>query len=121
MLTRAAASFPLAVRLRGDSGAPVGEVFAFLSGLYFRGKLTYAARFATPPAGLPGAFVITPNAGLIEADRAVSAADLRRFARVDIDARNPRYRRPFARDAVRIAEGRPGLEAVLLGSVASDK
>ena len=30
-------------------GAPLGDVFAFVSGLYFRGKLTYALRFAAPP------------------------------------------------------------------------
>src|ERR1051325_10991404 len=36
------AEFPLAVQLRRREGAPLGEVFAFLSGLYFRGKLTYA-------------------------------------------------------------------------------
>ena len=120
MLTRPAASFPLAVRLR-NAGAPVGEVFAFCSGLYFRGKLAYAARFARPPASLPGAFVITPSAGLFATDRPVQAADLRRFARVAIDTRDPRYRRPFERDALRVARGRPDLEVVLLGSVASDK
>jgi hypothetical protein len=27
----------------------LGDVFAFISGLYFRGKLTYAMRFAAPP------------------------------------------------------------------------
>ena len=42
------AQFDLAVRLRRD-GAPLGEVFAFISGLYFRGKLTYAQAFAAPP------------------------------------------------------------------------
>src|SRR4051812_46914723 len=41
------AEFPLAVQLRRREGAPLGEVFAFLSGLYFRGKLTYATTFAT--------------------------------------------------------------------------
>ena len=30
-------------------GAALGDVFAFVSGLYFRGKLTYARRFAAPP------------------------------------------------------------------------
>ena len=34
-------------------GAPLGEVFSFLSALYFRGKLTYAQRFAAPPDGCP--------------------------------------------------------------------
>ena len=31
----------LAIRLR-DGGAPLGEVFSFISGLYFCGKLAYA-------------------------------------------------------------------------------
>ena len=31
----------LAQRLR-DTGVPLGELFSFLSALYFRGKLTYA-------------------------------------------------------------------------------
>src|SRR5439155_22170890 len=40
------AEFPLAVQLRQPEGATLGDVFAFLSGLYFRGKLTYARAFA---------------------------------------------------------------------------
>ena len=43
------ASFELALRLRSTEGAPIGDVFAFLSGLYFRGKLAYARAFARPP------------------------------------------------------------------------
>ncbi len=46
------AQFDLAVKLR-EEGAPLGEVFAFISGLYFRGKLAYAEAFAGPPAGVP--------------------------------------------------------------------
>src|SRR5207249_9245689 len=55
LLTSGRARFPLAERLRSPAGAPLGEVFSFLSGLYFRGKLTYARAFARPPAALePG-------------------------------------------------------------------
>ena len=43
----------LAQRLRGD-GAPLGEVFSFLSALYFRGKLAYAQAYANPPSNCPG-------------------------------------------------------------------
>jgi hypothetical protein len=32
------AEFDLAMRLRSSQGASLGEVFSFLSGLYFRGK-----------------------------------------------------------------------------------
>src|SRR5262245_48820840 len=62
------ASFSLADRLRSTEGAPLGELFAFVSGLYFRGKLTYARRFAVPPdpggAIADSVHIITPNAGL---------------------------------------------------------
>jgi hypothetical protein len=57
------ARFDLARRLRTRDGAPLGEVMSFLSGLYFRGKLAYALRFACPPMGVPGVFVITPCQG----------------------------------------------------------
>ena len=30
----------------------LGDIFPFLSGLYFRGKLAYAEAFAPPPQGL---------------------------------------------------------------------
>ena len=40
------AGFELAHRVQSPQGAQMGEVFAFVSGLYFRGKLTYARRFA---------------------------------------------------------------------------
>ena len=73
-------------RLREPPGAPLGEVFAFVSGLYFRGKLTYATEFARPPRGVPGVLVITPNAGLRSPAAAVTLATLKRYARVPIDA-----------------------------------
>src|SRR5689334_12815963 len=63
LLLRPGASFPLAARLRRE-GLPLGEAFAFMSGLYFRGKLAYAQSFAAPPPGIPAAFVITSGYGL---------------------------------------------------------
>src|SRR5882672_575824 len=58
------ATFPLAVRLR-ESGAAIGDVFSFLSGLYFRGKLGYGRSFACLAAAPHGVLVITPGRGLI--------------------------------------------------------
>jgi hypothetical protein len=103
-------------------GAPIGEVFRFASGLYFRGKLAYALAFARPPDGVPGALVIAPGAGLVPVDAPVTAADLRAFAAVPVDAREPRFRLPLERDARALATaiGAAG-EVVLLGSVASPK
>jgi hypothetical protein len=116
------ARFELALRLRGSSGAPMGEVFSFLSGLYFRGKHTYAHTFARPPEGLPGVLVITAGEGLLPPHEAATPARMRRWSRVSIDAGEPRYRRPLARDARRISEqAGPETEFVLLGSIATGK
>jgi hypothetical protein len=122
LLFREGADFDLARRVRRPPGVALGEVFSFLSGLYFRGKLAYAQAFAVPPAGLTGVYVITPNEGLRPADELVDLARLRGFAQVDIDADDARYHRPLRRDARRLAAllGR-GDEVVLLGSVATGK
>jgi hypothetical protein len=115
------ATFPLARALR-EEGAPLGDVFTFLSGLYFRGKLGYARRFARPPAGVPGAVVITPSEGLVSPESTVDLERLRRWAAVPIDAGEARYRRPLERDARLIDEAAgPACEVVLLGSIASGK
>ena len=115
------ARFEVAARLRSPGGAPLGEVFSFLSGLYFRGKLAYARRFARPPEGTAGVLVITASAGLLAADEPVTLSHLQRFARVSIDAANPRYRRPLARASKDLAARVDGCEIVLLGSIASGK
>ena len=121
------AQFELAQRLKSEDGAPLGEVFAFVSGLYFRGKLAYARRFARPPdptdpvvAG--GALVITTNAGLRSIDTMVNAKSFAAFATGDIDLREPSYRVPLERSAKALLEAiGPDCEVVLLGSVASGK
>jgi hypothetical protein len=120
------ASFPLAMRLRGEEGAPIGDVFSFLSGLYFRGKVTYARAFAAPPdpespISGAGVFVITPTAGLRSADTLVTLDALRTFATVDVDAGNPKYRHPLERSARAIAADIGDCGVVLLGSIASTK
>jgi hypothetical protein len=120
------ARFPLAVRLRSE-GAAIGEVFSFLSGLYFRGKLAYALAFARPPdpqsaISGSGVFVITPTAGLRSADTPVTLDALRAFAQVDVSASNARYRAPLEQSARALAEDiGPECDVVLLGSIASGK
>src|SRR5215211_9509054 len=84
--------FPLAVRLQAGARVPLGEAFSFLSGLYFRGKLAYAERFARPPAGVPGVQVITTNRGLLSADTPVTSDELRAFAATEIHADEASYR-----------------------------
>lgn len=121
MLLRPEAHFGLAARLR-STGAPLGEVFAFLSGLYFRGKLAYAARFSAPPPGSPASVVITTNRGLLDPYTPVTPADLAGFAEVPIDQRDPRYLEPLTADAEHLARSAPSdSRFILLGSVATAK
>jgi hypothetical protein len=117
------AQFALATRLREGHAAPIGEIFQFLSGLYFRGKLAYARAFARPPASLTsGVFVITTGSGLRDADTPITADAIRSFAGVDISAGNLSYRQPLERTAQWILEeGGDDMEVVLLGSIASGK
>ncbi|HEX6627895.1 MAG TPA: hypothetical protein VF105_08075 [Gemmatimonadaceae bacterium] len=117
------AEFDIAVRVRNPPGAPLGDVFSFLSGLYFRGKLAYAREFTNPPPRrAPGIQIITPTDGLCSPGSLVTLRDLERFATVAIDAEDSRYRYPLERDAGKIAERiSPKCEVVLLGSVASAK
>jgi hypothetical protein len=114
------AEFPLAQRLRSTSGVTLGEAFSFLSGLYFRGKLAYAARFARPSAEVTGVQVITTDRGLLPAAAVVGIGDLRAFGTVDIRADHPAYRAPLARDLSRL-DRLENAEFVLLGSVATGK
>jgi hypothetical protein len=121
MLFNKRAQFDLAQRLRLKP-VPIGEVFSFLSGLYFRGKLAYAKVFAKPPPGLPGIFIITSNRGLLQADTPVDLKRLQSFSKVDIDENDPRYRRPLLREAKRISViAGSDCEIVLLGSIATGK
>jgi hypothetical protein len=116
------AEFDLAKKLRCRRGAPIAEVFAFLSGLYFRGKIAYATEFALPARGIPGVFVITPTRGLVDARTRIRLDDLREFATVDIHGDDPRYRRPIERDARDLARKLPPRsEIILLGSIATGK
>jgi hypothetical protein len=122
ILLRDEARFDLAIRVKKPEGAPVGEIFAFLSGLYFRGKLTYAAAFAAAPRpDVAPAYVITSNRGLTTVHERFNRRDLEELGTVDIDARNEAYRKPLVRDARKLAKKIGGCEVVLLGSVASTK
>jgi hypothetical protein len=111
----------LAQRLRSP-GAPLGEVFSFLSALYFRGKLAYAEAFSRPPFDCPGIFIITPSAGLIPHDTVIKLRQLRGFGRVPIQLKNPVYYSSLRRSAKKVARRiGPDCEVVLLGSLASRK
>jgi hypothetical protein len=93
----------------------LGRAFAFMSGLYFRGKLSYAERFGE-------ALVITPTRGLQPASLPFTLSLLREFAVGDVSLDNPQYRSALERDVKALAKriGKPS-QVVLLGSVASGK
>ncbi len=114
------ARFPLARQFHRE-GLPVAEVFSFTSGLYFRGKITYAARFARPDLG-DVVRIITTNAGLVEPELRLTPEGLEAFGSVDIDPADPRYAEPLRRDASALAArlADDGV-AVLLGSIATGK
>ena len=116
------AQFELARKLRGKKGAPIGEVLTFLSGLYFRGKIVYAAAFARPARGTSGVLVIRPTRGLVDAKKRIHLDDLREFATVDIHQDDSRYRLPIERDAQLLAQKLPvESEVIHLGSIATGK
>ena len=122
MIMSERAQFDLARRLRSAERPTLGEVFSFLSGLYFRGKLAYANAFVQPVARSSGVLVITPNRGLLPADLPIDLAELRAFAEVDIHQDDPRYREPLERDAQKLAQRLdPRAEVILLGSIATGK
>ena len=116
MIMSERARFDLARRLRSDDPPTIGEVFTFLSGLYFRGKLAYANAFSS------AVLVITPNRGLVPADLPIGLDELRAFGDVDINEDDPRYRKPLARDLKKLIRHVPkDAQVVLLGSIATGK
>jgi hypothetical protein len=127
MVASPKATFDLARQLHSPAGAALGDLFAFVSGLYFRGKLAYARRFANPPspedpAVGAGVLVITPNAGLRAADTQVTIDSFRGFAATSIDLANVVYTTPLERSARALADVvGPECDVVLLGSIASGK
>ncbi|MCA1585455.1 MAG: hypothetical protein LC791_12060 [Acidobacteria bacterium] len=118
----------LSPRARGEmagrlaSGAlTLADAFAFMSGLYFRGKLAYAHAF-TASESASWARVITPTRGLQPLDLIVSPALIEEFASVDVASGGERFQGPLERDAWEVASRLgPCDRVVLLGSIATDK
>jgi hypothetical protein len=121
LLHRPESDHDLARRLRGNEGVALGEVFSFVSSLYFRGKLAYARAFARPPRGTGGVLVITPCDGLVAPESPVTLEDLRRYSVVPVDGADERYREPLRRDLRALLPRLDGADVVLLGSIASAK
>jgi predicted kinase len=116
------ASFPLAVQLRSPEGAPLGEVYSFVSGLYFRGKKAYAEAFGKAPPGLSAGLVISPSEGLRFLYEPVTLERLQRWAQVSIDASSRAFTEPLVEHAAALDSAfGDNARFVLLGSVATDK
>ncbi|MGZ5475205.1 MAG: hypothetical protein ACXW29_01840 [Thermoanaerobaculia bacterium] len=112
------ANFDAAQMYRTPEGVPVALAFAFMSALYFRGKITYALHFAEPS----NVYVIAPGFGLVAPDWRITEERMKTLGRTEVDARKRNYRKPLERDAKALAQSLPdGAEVVLLGSVASGK
>jgi len=93
----------MAVRLR-NQGVPLGEIFSFISGLYFRGKLAYAEKFSEVAADVRAAYVITASAGLVPCETLITRERLREISTGDVDPTNKRYRTPLDRDSAALFE-----------------
>lgn len=120
LLLNPRATFALARQFHRE-GLPLAEVFTFASGLYFRGKITYARAFARADRG-ELIRIITANAGLLDPLTPLTPESLRAFGEVDIHEDDPRYRRPLRRDARALARQLPpDGAAILLGSIATAK
>ncbi|MGE0159727.1 MAG: hypothetical protein AB7T31_09980 [Gemmatimonadales bacterium] len=120
-LLAGAGSAVVSMRIAAGERAPIGEVYASISSLYFRGKLAYARRYGRQPHST-GVRVITPDRGLCAADETVDLADLRRMARTAIDEREPAYRDALVASAEELHRTLPeSALVVLLGSLATKK
>jgi hypothetical protein len=115
-----ASSCELALRLR-NGGVALGEIYRFISSLYFRGKLEYAQRFQHAPEGVAGVQIIT-GAGLMLPETVITLERLQTVSATSIDAKNTSYRLPLDRDLLRLREvAGDGVDVILLGSVATYK
>jgi hypothetical protein len=112
------ASFDAARMYRSEEGVPIALAFAFMSSLYFRGKIAYALHFAERE----NIFVIAPGFGLVAPDFRITEKEMTVMRKTPVDAKVRGYRKPLERDALKLAESLPPQsQIVLLGSVASGK
>ena len=112
------AGFDTARMYRSPEGVPIALAFAFMSALYFRGKITYALHFTD----IRNIFVITPGFGLVPPDWRITEERMNVMRRTDVDVRRRNYRLPLKRDAEALAARlEPEAQVILLGSVATGK
>ena len=71
-------------------GAELGEVFAFVSSLYFRGKLAYARAFARTPEGVAVVKRLASTADIVIENYRPGIADAIGLGSEELRATNPR-------------------------------
>ncbi len=109
----------LGVQLRAGT-AELGDVFAWLSALYFRGKLAYARGFADPSPGAASVLVMAPLLGMRSPETPISATQLQAMGKLEVES--AAYGAQLRADALAIhAEIQLDTQIVLLGSIASGK
>jgi hypothetical protein len=119
-LLREEAGFELAARLR-EGSATIGEIYAFISGLYFRGKVAYAGAFAAAPQGVPPAMAIVPGHGLVPLSTPYNREEVLAMGQVRIED-SGNFNRTLVRDASKLNTlAGPACRYVLLGSIATEK
>lgn len=125
-VTSPRATFDVAMRYRTPEGVEIADAFAFMSALYFRGKIAYARRFAVPSPAIEGdgIFVITSGFGLVPPHWRITEERMKRMQRIDVDINRRSYVRPLREHTENLARAlaaEPDAEVVLLGSVATGK
>jgi len=110
--------FEAAQLYQTKDGVPIALAFAFMSALYFRGKITYALHFGGPQ----NTYVIAPGFGLVPPQWPITPERMKVLSKTEVDVRKRNYRKPLERDAKALAASLEGdTQVVLLGSVASGK
>jgi hypothetical protein len=111
------AQFPTALRFQAGE-VMIAEAFAFMSALYFRGKIAYALHFG----GADNSFVIAPGFGLVPPTWTLDQEKMTKMSRTDVDVKDRKYVKTLRDTATKVATTLDGdAEVVLLGSVASGK
>ena len=112
------AKFDAARMFQSPEGVPIALAFAFMSALYFRGKITYALHFAEQS----DVRIIAPGFGLVPPDWRITEERMKTLKKTEVDLSKRNYRKPFERDAKALArEIDDDTSVILLGSVATGK
>lgn len=121
-ILRAGARNDLALRYR-EGCLAIEDAFAYMSALYFRGKLAYARAFATcGERPIEPARVITAGYGLVPFGWLLDPERIRKLRRTEVSLDCRAYVQPLKKSCLELASHlTESDEVVLLGSVATGK